>query len=133
MFFSYFVFSLSNNSLIDARPDGETVKYCFAEVDDTKSDNEETKAHFRKIKWFKIGLLLLKGQTYDALEDHFEKLFLEDPDTDFSSEVIKMWLKTEDASWDSLYRNFEFAYPDIAKKIKGNNHTNPNNYYVRKM
>ena len=73
---------------------------------------------------------MLKGQTYDALEDHFEKLFLEDPDTDFSSEVIEMWLKTEDASWDSLYRNIEFAYPDIAKKIKGNNHTNPNNYYV---
>ena len=77
------------------------------------------------MKWFKIGLLLLKGKKYDALEDHFEKLFQENPDTDFSSEVIKMWFNAEDASWDYLYRNIEFVYPDIAEKIKGNNHTNP--------
>ena len=119
-FLSFFVFNLFDHSIADTKPDGEAVKLYFAESDDIKSNDEETKAHYRKMKWFKIGLLLLKGQKYDDLEDEFEKLFQENPDIGFCDVVVQKWLDAKDANWESLYRNIKFVYPSIAEKIKGN-------------
>ena len=103
------------------------MKSYFTAEGDTKSNDDEKRKYFGKMKWFNIGLLLgeqLRSCNddldceYNALEDLLEE-FQDRTADDFGDEVIRRWWKREGANWESLYLSLEFVYPKIAKKIEG--------------